>query len=93
MSQTLYFKNVLTPEGLKQNQGIKINAEGRITQISDAVPAICKKGYAIPGMPNAHSHSFQRALTGFGEKTQLKPFTHLQKLLFWPRYYFTLKPQ
>lgn len=67
MSQTLCFEYVLTADGLKQNTAINFNEEGRITSFTDADASSCKKGFALPGIPNAHSHSFQRALSGFGE--------------------------
>lgn len=67
MAQTLSFEFVLGPEGLRKHQAIKINDEGRIIEMVGVDPSQCKPGLALPGIPNAHSHSFQRALTGFGE--------------------------
>jgi len=67
MPKNLSFEYLLTPNGLLSNQTIDIDDEGRISGFSDADPSECISGLALPGMPNAHSHCFQRALTGFGE--------------------------
>ncbi|MDE2196419.1 MAG: formimidoylglutamate deiminase [Gammaproteobacteria bacterium] len=66
MHTRLTFKYVLTPEGLRGNQTLVINAAGIIETLQ---PAGGKTDgfFAIPGLPNAHSHAFQRALSGFGE--------------------------
>ena len=49
---------------------VSVDAEGWITDISsnassEDVMSIC--GIAIPGMPNLHSHAFQRAMAGLSE--------------------------
>lgn len=65
-------------EGLLQNDGwvspcyVTTDNDGRITTISDKEPADAKSieavnGYAIPGFQNAHSHSFQYAMSGLAE--------------------------
>ncbi|MBT8142062.1 MAG: formimidoylglutamate deiminase [Gammaproteobacteria bacterium] len=72
MPESLSFQYVLTPDGLRENQTITIGNEGRISRIADANAAICRPGLALPGIPNAHSHSFQRALIGYGEIPNFK---------------------
>ena len=67
MAQSLNFEYVLCADGIRQHQAIEIDDDGRIIKIIPTEPSHCKKGLVIPGMPNAHSHTFQRALTGFGE--------------------------
>lgn len=69
MPQKLVFKHILAPDGtgwrLLHDQAVLIEA-GRITGFAPAAGAA--DGFlALPGMPNAHSHAFQRALSGFGE--------------------------
>lgn len=66
MPTQLTFKYLLTPEGIRRDCRLSVDEAGMITAIEPASgPA---DGYfAIPGMPNAHSHVFQRALAGFGE--------------------------
>ncbi|MGA9853842.1 MAG: formimidoylglutamate deiminase [Gammaproteobacteria bacterium] len=66
MQTQLTFKYLLTPEGLQPDQTLVIGDTGLIEALRPGKgPA---DGFlAIPGMPNAHSHAFQRALSGFGE--------------------------
>jgi len=78
MPKNLSFEYLLTANGLLSNQTVEIDDEGRISGFSDADPNDCISGLAVPGMPNAHSHCFQRALTGFGEVA-----TKSQKDTFW----------
>lgn len=67
MPRSLSFEYALTPEGIEANKRLLIEDTGVIAGIEDA-PAGPFDGYfALPGMPNAHSHSFQRLLRGFGE--------------------------
>lgn len=66
MTQTLTFRAVLTPAGLESDRRIEIGSDGTIRSVGPGRPPY--DGFlAIPGMPNAHSHVFQRALAGFGE--------------------------
>jgi formimidoylglutamate deiminase len=66
MHTRLTFKYVLTPEGIRKDCMLRVDEAGMITAIEPATGPV--DGYfAIPGMPNAHSHVFQRALAGFGE--------------------------
>jgi len=66
MQTRLTFKYVLTPEGLRPDQTLVIGATGLIEALEPA-SGPTDGFFAIPGMPNAHSHAFQRALSGFGE--------------------------
>ena len=66
MQTRLTFKYVLTPEGLRSDQTLVIGATGLIEALEPA-SGPTDGFFAIPGMPNAHSHAFQRALSGFGE--------------------------
>lgn len=66
MQTRLTFKYLLMPEGLRRDQTLVVDDTGLIEALQPG------KGQAdgflaIPGMPNAHSHAFQRALSGFGE--------------------------
>ncbi len=67
MTQSLKFEYVLCGNEIRHHQAIEFDADGRIIKIIPTEANQCKKGLAVPGMPNAHSHTFQRALTGFGE--------------------------
>ncbi len=66
MNRTLEFDAILGPAGLERDRAIKVGADGTILNVRPAAGP--GQGLlAIPGMPNAHSHSFQRALAGHGE--------------------------
>jgi formimidoylglutamate deiminase len=67
--QRLSFRHILTPDGMLHDHALSVAADGRITALepcTDATGAV--DGFlALPGIPNAHSHAFQRALSGHGE--------------------------
>lgn len=45
-----------------------VDEEGRVEALEPAPDDAVADGWlALPGMPNAHSHAFQRALAGYGE--------------------------
>ncbi|MEA5444484.1 formimidoylglutamate deiminase [Gammaproteobacteria bacterium AB-CW1] len=71
MTQRLTFRHVLTPEGMVNDCAVVVSSAGRIQALDvlDAArgPLDYDGWLALPGMPNAHSHAFQRAMSGFGE--------------------------
>src|SRR5579871_3455962 len=67
MQTRLSFEYILTPRGMVRDQALVVGADGRIERIEPRGDASCDGFLAIPGMPNAHSHAFQRALSGYGE--------------------------
>ena len=65
----LFLERALLPEGIACNVAVTV-AEGRIQSVmpqavAGSVPVT--RGLALPGMPNVHSHAFQRALAGATE--------------------------
>ena len=66
MDKRLTFAAALTPRGLERDVAVHVDRHGMIAEISTGGPPY--DGFvALPGMPNAHSHAFQRALAGRGE--------------------------
>lgn len=68
----LYFADALLPGGWASNVRITIDAAGDISAVEPEVPVHKATGelikaIAIPGMPNMHSHAFQRAMAGLTE--------------------------
>jgi formimidoylglutamate deiminase len=68
----LYAHSALLPGGWANNVAITIDAEGVITGLRENVPAIPQgaellQGVVVPGIPNCHSHAFQRAMVGLTE--------------------------
>jgi len=64
----------LLPDGWARDVGVTVSADGRIEKVAagaapDRADAAAHRigGYTIPGMANAHSHAFQRALAGRAE--------------------------
>lgn len=71
MTNTLFAANALLPAGWAPNVLLAWDASGRLTQVQpDAQPAPGVPqalGPLIPGLPNLHSHAFQRAFAGLTE--------------------------
>ena len=63
---------VLTADGWRHDTAITVSERGLITAMgiadADADAGIERiAGAVVPGMPNAHSHAFQRAMAGDAE--------------------------
>jgi formimidoylglutamate deiminase len=72
MSETFLFAHqALLPEGWAENVLIEMTGEGDIAALTpNARPGSAPQaaGPVIPGMPNLHSHAFQRAMAGLTEQ-------------------------
>lgn len=69
----LFFKNALLPGGWARNVNIEIDAAGMIASVtkdSDAKGRSVDATIAVSGLPNVHSHAFQRAMAGLAEFDQ-----------------------
>lgn len=68
---TLFAQDALLPTGWAKNVLLQWNAAGQLTQVeaNTSAPQGTEqaKGPVIPGMPNLHSHAFQRAFAGLTE--------------------------
>ena len=63
----LFAADALLPEGWTRNVAVTVGADGMIAQVETgaaATGAAAVSGPLVPGMPNLHSHAFQRALAG-----------------------------
>jgi formimidoylglutamate deiminase len=67
---SLWFESALLPSGWARN--VRLTAsDGRIEQVSADTPrqpADEHHAIALPGLPNVHSHAFQRGLAGLTER-------------------------
>ena len=66
---TLWFESVLLPGGWARDVRIMLSGT-RIGAIETGVaarPGDVRHGVALPGLPNLHSHAFQRAMAGLAE--------------------------
>ena len=67
VTQTLFFRHALLPEGWARNVRLEI-AEGHIAALEIAAPGGGEThDIALPAMPNLHSYAFQRAMAGHTE--------------------------
>lgn len=72
MTQQYYLESVLLPDGWTRGAIVSVAADGCIQALETAhdtaaapPPGIERvSGFVVPGMPNAHSHAFQRGMTG-----------------------------
>jgi formiminoglutamate deiminase len=67
---TLFFDRVLLPEGWAAQVRLTVE-RGVIAAVETGVearPADERHGVGLPGMPNLHSHAFQRGMAGLAER-------------------------
>lgn len=67
--QKLIFDHALLPDGWQRNVAVDV-ADGVILSVVPHAPADgCERvaGIALPGLPNLHSHTFQRGMAGLAE--------------------------
>ncbi len=63
----LRFEHALLPDGIHADVVVEV-ADGRLVAVgAPAAEARRVAGLALPGMPNLHSHAFQRAMAGSAE--------------------------
>jgi formimidoylglutamate deiminase len=66
----LHLDKALTPEGWRDDVTLSVGPDGRIAAITTgAAPSDATRirGIALPGIPNLHSHAFQRGMAGLAE--------------------------
>lgn len=71
MQSRYRFSCAWLPDGWHRNVVISVDPSGDIVDVSSddvVTTARMVNGAAIPGMPNGHSHAFQRALAGLAER-------------------------
>ena len=70
MRRELFFDHALLPSGWAS--GVRISVvKGTILSVTEGAMregAECIPGIAIPGLPNLHSHAFQRGMAGLAER-------------------------
>lgn len=71
MTLTLHLEQALLPDGFADNVRLTVSG-GTITSVEPGVPAHDGDerlaGLTLPGMPNLHSHAFQRGMAGLSER-------------------------
>lgn len=70
-NQSLFADNAFLPEGWRRNVLLQWDASGALTSVTPDTQAPAgvarAHGPVLPGMPNLHSHAFQRAMAGLTE--------------------------
>lgn len=67
----LFLDHALLPGGWARDVRISVDPAGWIVSVEEETSprgATHRPGYAVPGVPNVHSHAFQRALAGLAER-------------------------
>ncbi|WEK46362.1 MAG: formimidoylglutamate deiminase [Candidatus Andeanibacterium colombiense] len=70
MDADLHFGQALLPDGWARDVRVQVTA-GRIAAVERGAspqPTDERQGYGLPGMPNLHSHAFQRGMAGLAER-------------------------
>ena len=70
MTTSLHFAEALLPNGWARNVRVEL-AEGYFAEVTpDASPQSADQRFAValPGLPNLHSHAFQRGMAGLAER-------------------------
>jgi len=66
----LWFEQALLPEGWRDSVRLSVRGRG-LASIESGVaphPGDERHGVALPGLPNVHSHAFQRGMAGLAER-------------------------
>ncbi|WP_026380015.1 formimidoylglutamate deiminase [Afifella pfennigii] len=64
----LRFAAALTPQGWVENVTVETAADGTIAALATSGESGRYDGIALAGMPNLHSHAFQRGMAGLAER-------------------------
>lgn len=67
------FANAYLPDGWASNVRVTVTGSGCFTEVVAGVKEVdipILQGFAIPGIPNVHSHAFQRILSGLTENAR-----------------------
>ena len=67
-----YLRSAYLQQGWVQGVRVGVSDQGLIAEVdtsaaqsADTLPGVERvEGFVVPGMPNGHSHSFQRAMAG-----------------------------
>ncbi len=68
---SLFAERALLPDGWARDVRFEIAPDGALTTVTPGVtPGVTPRagGVVLPGMPNLHSHAFQRAMAGLAER-------------------------
>lgn len=68
---TVYeIEHLWRPDGFMSPAWVDVDSSGYVTTLGDSPPNVSServRGIVVPGVPNLHSHAFQRAMAGLAE--------------------------
>jgi len=73
-AKTYFADRALLPHGWARDVTLEVGDDGGLTVVQPDSPsdaAVRLKGPVLPGMPNLHSHAFQRAMAGLTERARI----------------------
>jgi len=68
VSGQLHARHLWQAAGWQADAGLAVDARGRLAAVTDAATGGALGDWVLPGMPNLHSHAFQRAMAGLAER-------------------------
>src|SRR5580700_9923408 len=83
--RAVWAPTALLPDGWAEQIRIELDAAGNIASVQpmgSAHGARRLAGPVLPGMPNLHSHAFQRAMAGFGEAGGADTFWSWRQVMY-----------
>ncbi len=84
-TRTFRFEALLVGDRWVRDAQLEVDAAGRIRSLSRCDPDATSpqvRGWTIPGVPNLHSHAFQRALAGLAEASGPDSFWSWREAMF-----------
>ena len=79
------FAALLVGDAWRRDVRLEVDAAGRIVSLCPRSPdAACEQvpGWTVPGVPNLHSHAFQRALAGLAEAAGPDSFWSWREVMY-----------
>ncbi len=83
--RTWRFDRILIGDDWQRDVEVRVEPCGRIARVTadvDEVRGERVTGWAVPGVPNVHSHSFQRALAGLAEGSGPDSFWSWREVMY-----------
>jgi formimidoylglutamate deiminase len=70
MRQNYFFECALLPGGWRRGVRVEVDAGliQRVSENAQPLPGDQREALVVPGLPNVHSHAFQRAIAGLTER-------------------------
>lgn len=64
------FRRLFSEGGWRADSVVEVDGAGRVVRVDQGNADRWFEGVAVPALPNLHSHAFQRAMAGLGERVE-----------------------